>query len=394
MRKKRLMILTLASVMAISMAGCGSKKEASTTTATTQNTTEATTTVTETTEPETTEPETTEPEVTTESETTTESEAATEATTDNSEAADAENDANPNGENVDFNKYIETTEVDPPLWLVTDPESGNSMYLLGTMHALPSGVTGYPADLMDIYNACDSIAVELDVVSMQNDMGAQMALIQSMLYDDGTTIKDHLSEDTYEKMKDYFTSVGMYNPLLNQYNVGFWVNLCDELMLTKIDNLELSGTDAYFINKAKEDGKEVIEIETMAIQGNALTAYSDELADYLLSKSIDNAGDIEGYAEDLANLYNVWASGSGEIMEEVEKLEEDAEELPEDLKDDEEAYNKIMLTDRNHGMAEKASEYLKEGKNCLFMVGAAHYGGEEGVDNLLEDMGYTVEKIE
>jgi uncharacterized protein YbaP (TraB family) len=81
-------------------------------------------------------------------------------------------------------------------------------------------------------------------------------------------------------------------------------------------------------------------------------------------------------------------------MEEVEKLEEDAEELPEDLKDDEEAYNKIMLTDRNHGMAEKASEYLKEGKNCLFMVGAAHYGGEEGVDNLLEDMGYTVEKIE
>jgi uncharacterized protein YbaP (TraB family) len=212
--------------------------------------------------------------------------------------------------------------------------------------------------------------------------------------DDGTTIKDHLSEDTYEKMKDYFTSVGMYNPLLNQYNAGFWVNLCDELMLTKIDNLELSGTDAYFINKAKEDGKEVIEIETMAIQGNALTAYSDELADYLLSKSIDNAEDIEGYAEDLANLYNVWASGSGEIMEEVEKLEEDAEELPEDLKDDEEAYNKIMLTDRNHGMAEKASEYLKEGKNCLFMVGAAHYGGEEGVDNLLEDMGYTVEKIE
>lgn len=388
MRKKRLMILTLASVMAISMAGCGSKKEASTTTAaTTQNTTEATTTVTEAT--------TTVTETTTSTEATTENtEVTTEATTDNSEAADAENDANPNGETVDINKYIETTEVDPPLWLVTDPESGNSMYLLGTMHALPSGVTEYPADLMDIYNACDSIAVELDIVSIQNDMGAQMALIQEMIYDDGTTIKDHLSEDTYEKMKDYFTSVGMYNPLLNQYNVGFWVNLCDELMLTKIDNLELSGTDAYFINKAKEDGKEVIEIETMAIQGNALTAYTDELGDYLLSKSIDNAGDIEGYAEDLANLYNIWASGNGEIMEELEKLEEDAEELPEDLKDDEEAYNKIMVTERNHGMAEKASEYLKEGKNCLFMVGAAHYGGEEGVDNLLEDMGYTVEKIE
>ena len=44
-------------------------------------------------------------------------------------------------------------------------------------------------------------------------------------------------------------------------------------------------------------------------------------------------------------------------------------------------------------MAEKASELLKEGKNCLFMVGALHYSEDVGVDNLLEGMGYKVEKI-
>ena len=54
----------------------------------------------------------------------------------------------------------------------------------------------------------------------------------------------------------------------------------------------------------------------------------------------------------------------------------------------------ILLDDRNQNMAQKAAQYIKEGKNCLFMVGAAHYSGENGVDNLLENMGFVVEKVE
>ena len=74
-------------------------------------------------------------------------------------------------------------------------------------------------------------------------------------------------------------------------------------------------------------------------------------------------------------------------------MDMDIDELPEDLKDDHEEYLKTMVDDRNKYMADKASEYIKEGKNCLFMVGAGHYSGDNGVDNLLEGMGFTVEKI-
>ncbi|MBO5105021.1 MAG: TraB/GumN family protein, partial [Ruminococcus sp.] len=67
--------------------------------------------------------------------------------------------------------------------------------------------------------------------------------------------------------------------------------------------------------------------------------------------------------------------------------------LPADLQDDYADYMDVMLYNRNKGMADKASEFLKEGKNYLFMVGSAHYAGDRGVDDLLEEMGYTVEKI-
>ena len=133
-----------------------------------------------------------------------------------------------------------------------------------------------------------------------------------------------------------------------------------------------------------------INIEDISMQTEALTAYTDEYADYTIKDLIDDIDDIDGFAEDFGDLFDKWAKGDGEIASETE---EDIAEIPEDLLDDHDAYNKALLENRNQDMADKASEYIKAGKNCLFMVGAAHYSGDNGVDNLLEKMGFTPEKV-
>ena len=69
----------------------------------------------------------------------------------------------PYGETVDINDYITVKELDPPMWKVTDPDSGNTIYLLGTLHFVPTDVSDYPKDLIDIFNSCDSVAVEYDI---------------------------------------------------------------------------------------------------------------------------------------------------------------------------------------------------------------------------------------
>ena len=306
------------------------------------------------------------------------------------EAVESPVPTNPYGETADITKYIKNTEIDPPLWKVTDPKSGNSMYLLGTIHVLPNNVSEYPADLMDIYNSVDSIAVEYDVTALQNDINAQMDYVNGMVYSDGSTVKDHISEESYNKAKDYFTSIGVYVDMLDQYTAGYWINQLTSIMMLRLENMEMAGTDTYFIGKAQEDGKEVISIEELSMQTGALNAFSDEYADYLIGEAVDDMDDIEGFAEDYAELYELWAAGSGDILLDMDM---DIDELPEDLKDDHEEYLKTMVDDRNKYMADKASEYIKEGKNCLFMVGAGHYSGDNGVDNLLEGMGFTVEKI-
>ncbi len=369
MKTKKIMAAVMAAAMTLSFVSC--EKKDTTKENNTPDKSAETTTAAETTEAAT--------------------EAETEAATEEATVAEGEADIEALfGTTADINEYITTTDINPPLWKVTDPATGNTIHLLGTIHMLPASITEYPADIMEIYNSCDSIAVEYDITAITTDANAQLEYVNGMIYSDGTTVKEHLTPETYEKAKAYFESIGAYSEMLDQYTTGYWINQLSTVMLLRLENMQLSGTDAYFIGLAQQDGKEIINIEDLATQTGALNAYSDDYADYTISEVIDSMDEIDEFAESYAELYNGWAVGDGELSLDSDI---DVDELPEDLKDDHEDYMKIMLDNRNQNMAEKAAQYLTEGKKCLYMVGTGHYSGENGVDNLLEDMGYTVEKV-
>ena len=296
------------------------------------------------------------------------------------------------GTTADISEYITATTINPPLWKVTDPETQNELYIMGTIHVLPSDFDGFPDYIRDIYENSDGIAVEYDTSQLTSDIRVLMAFQGKFVYDDSTTITDHISDETYQKAKAYFESIGAYSELLDQYSAGYWYNQLENAMILRLENLSTDGIDSRAIEEAQNDGKEVISIETLDIQVDAIGGMSDELVDFVINEMLDNMDEIDDYSEELAELYNLWAAGDVDPMLDDELDEID--ELPEDLVDDYNDYMDIMLYNRNQGMAEKASEFLKDGKNYLFMVGSAHYAGDKGVDDLLAEMGYTVEKIQ
>ena len=331
-----------------------------------------------------TETEVTKAEETTVSETQTENQSETTSET-------SEENVSAYGTTADFNDYITATKVTPPVWKVTDPETNNELYLMGTIHALPENFTEFPDYVMDIYENSDGVAVEYDVSKIQNDIRELIKYQQMYIYEDGSTIQEHISDETYQKAKSYFESIGAYSDMLDNFSAGYWYSQISSAMLLRLEHLSLTGVDSMFIENATNDGKEVVNIETLDIQVGAVDAYSDELVDFLMSEAIDDIDNIDEYAEGIGELYNDWASG--DIDEMLNEDFDEIDELPEELKDDYEDYMNVMLYNRNKGMADKASEFLKEGKNYFFMVGSAHYAGDKGVDDLLADMGYTVVSI-
>ena len=291
--------------------------------------------------------------------------------------------------NNDLNSYVTVKETAPAMWKVTDEKSGNSIYMLGTMHM----VTGYtyplPDYIMDVYESCDGIAVEYDISSMMSDFTQIQDFYSKLIYTDGTTVKDHLSEETYEKAKKFMGENMFYNQMMDSYSVGFWEVEIETAAMMKMKNLNEQGVDSVFLSLAQRDGKEIVNVESLDVQTAAMNAPSDELCDFMISQLIDSTEDMASYTESFARQYDLWASGEIDSLDEAD-VEND---IPSDLEDDYADYLEVILYDRNKGMAEKADEFLKEGKNYFFMVGAAHFAGKKGVDDLLEEMGYTVERV-
>ena len=149
-----------------------------------------------------------------------------------------------------------------------------------------------------------------------------------------------------------------------------------------------NGVDAYFIREAKKKNMEIIEVESIMFQYNMLDSYSQELQDYLLKSSLKE--NREDSKKELLELLATWEKGD------VEALDRLITAVDEDITDEElklmEEYNKAMLTDRNIGMANKVEELLKGDKNVFYVVGSAHYLGEDGIIQLLMNKGYTIIK--
>lgn len=295
-----------------------------------------------------------------------------------------------NREATDIMDYVTVDKATPAMWKVTDPETGNVLYMLGTMHMVTEDTFPLPDYIMDVYNKCDGIAVEIDISEITGDMEKLQEFSKKLLYTDGTTVKDHISAETYEKLKKYMTENFIYNEMMDSYTAGYWASQVEAVSVMNIRKIDTDGVDSKFIEMAQNDNKEVISIENIDVQTNALSAASDELADYLISSIIDEAADMPSYTKDFAEEYDKWASGDVDSLDFESNIDE---ELPGDLKDDYEEYADVILYSRNDGMAEKAEEFLKNGKNYFFMVGAAHFAGDKGVDDLLEAKGYKVERV-
>lgn len=277
----------------------------------------------------------------------------------------------------------------PAVWQATDPESGNTLKMMGTIHIIPDGTSVVPQYVMDIYNESAGVAVEYDVSKVQTDLVVQIMYLSYFLLDDGELVSDHLSPETYEAAKAYLTEQGLYIEAYDAYSPSFWENLITSGAIMNIEGMKESGVDSYFIELAKADGKEVRSIETLEIQMDALTFMTDELCEYNINEMLSlEAGEME---ESFMELYNMWATGDADALADSEA--ESLEDYPEDIRADYEAYNQKLLYDRNVGMAEKAAEYIENGDNIFYMVGMLHMSGEDSVPELLEEMGYTVERI-
>lgn len=265
------------------------------------------------------------------------------------------------------------------------------MVMLGSFHALKDECYPLPEAVTNAYNNADILAVECDITSTSEDGEYMKNLMKQMLYNDNTKLSQHISEEAYSALQTYLGYWGMDISALEVYRPWAISSTLDTLLIQDADFDSEKGLDNYLLTTAHADGKEIYEVESVDFQMNLLINFSDDIYD-LMFRSYEGETK-ESQKQALEDLYTAWKSGDIETFLEEDNEEELAGYTEEDKKIAED-YNNQMLYDRNKNMAKAAEDLMSQGKNVFYVVGAAHYAGEGGIIDLLENDGYTAERVQ
>lgn len=261
--------------------------------------------------------------------------------------------------------------------------------MFGSIHA---GITDmYPMhkSVRDAYNTSDELWVEADIVAGDMDYYAQ-----TMLYKEGTSLKDSVSADTYAKLQKVLTKLEIPAETFDVYK-PFAISSTLSSLYTygtfeESQMAQFHGVDRYFLTSALLSAKPVHELEGIKFQADLFASVPAEKQEKELNALLDaflSDTDRDEAGEQLKQMQLAWVKGDQAGLLKVLTTPEGSAESD---------TNKLLFGDRDKKMAIKLAELLeREGENTSFVVvGAGHYVQKGLVIDLLKEKGYTVEAMQ
>ena len=263
----------------------------------------------------------------------------------------------------------------PPLFVLDDGDS--RVYLLGSVHVLPTGALPLPAHVEDAYRATRVLAFELDLDAAQTEAPG---MVQAAT--DEETIVDALSPEQLAAVDTAFAGLGVSAGAFHGFEPWF-VGMSYGLLALQRSGLsvETGGVDAHFFDRAKADAKERVAFETVALQTAAFDDLSTESQVAFLMASVAVSPDRS--AASFEAMVDAWSGGDDDLLA---ALLNDSLSQPEVFE--------ALLTARNRAWVPQIESLLaREGEDALVVVGAGHLVGERSVVALLREAGYAVARL-
>ena len=273
--------------------------------------------------------------------------------------------------------------------------NNNTIYFLGSIHIGTSDL--YPIDkkLREAFQEADALIVEANLLDQED--GIEYFLDKAR-YQDGSTLKDNVSEETYEKLLKVFEIYGIPEEAYNQFKPWSVANDLTVLSSSRSENLQEAaeaatlGIDIYFITTATLLDKPIGELEGIRYQADLLDGMSAEFQEIYLNAVLDSilepqADEVVDSAELLEEWLDQWRKGDVEGF---------ANSYTTTGKESENEMTSILFGQRDKDMADKIIEILEgeEGKSYFVVVGAGHFVGDNSLFYHLEERGYKLERLE
>lgn len=264
-------------------------------------------------------------------------------------------------------------------------------YIVGTYHLAPASFADSIPGMAKAIEETSQVCGELDMMDAFKPENAAR-LMQAQMLPEGTTLSSLFTAEQLKRLNALLLEV--YGSNLEDEAFAFQMERMSPVALsTSITLLSfmkdgnaynpMDLIDSYFQTLALQNGKSVKGFETVDLQMNVLYGAP-------LEKQVNDLMCMVDHFEDTKTMVDlVTKAYFSQDLDQIEKVMEseasfDCSTSPEDTD--------ILVDNRNRAWVKMMPEMMSE-QPTLFVVGAAHLCGEQGVLKLLKEAGYTIEGV-
>lgn len=271
------------------------------------------------------------------------------------------------------------------LWKVSDENS--HVWILGSIHFADSSFYPLPQAVEQAFAESKALAAELDVSDGETVAETQAEMMKRSMLPQGRTLKQVLPDSLWAGFDSVCSAFGVPSQTFMQFRPWMAATLLSTYALMRTGIQSEFGIDATLLERASEQGKEIIALETPADQMDALASSdtSDAEGIYYLATTLDEIADMDSM---IYNVTTAWKNGD------IETLRRELGDAKPDVKNEhKENLEKRILDDRNEKMARNVEEFLASDREVFVVIGVAHLiSGNNHVLKLLNDKGYKIER--
>ena len=263
------------------------------------------------------------------------------------------------------------------VWKVSNGE--DTVYVGGTIHILPVSEFPLPSKFTDTYEKADTLVFEVKMPD-PTDIEGQQKMMAGLAYAEGKTLKDVISDETYQALNTYLSNFGASADQLARFKPGMVASML-VAMEAQRSQLAGQGVDAYFMQLAARDGKTSEYLESLDFQINMLANMGAGEEDRLISETLETLPELKDM---LKSTIKAWRQGDTDQIDEL-VVDTFKRESPTSYDD--------VFTKRNQNWVPQIEAMFGDEDQEFVLVGAGHLVGDDSVIALLEAKGYKIEQM-
>jgi uncharacterized protein YbaP (TraB family) len=258
------------------------------------------------------------------------------------------------------------------LWEISGNGLNEPSYLFGTLHMTCKEDFLLSESVKQKFASSKQIYLELDM----DDPQLQGKMMQQMQLAGKETLKNKLGESNFKKLDSFLQKeMSMNVVMFDKFKPMMVMGLLAQRLLPCAT---IESYDLNFVKMASEQKKELLGLEKVEEQIGVFDAIPDSLE---ILSIMNMVNDFDAQKKEFTRMSAIYKS------QDLEALYQLMVESPEMMGSQE------LLLDRRNRNWIPVMESAMKNSSTFFAVGAGHFGGSQGVLELLRNKGYKVKGI-